>query len=246
MSAALALTPAPPRRREPASEGPSARFAVYPEHGEPPEVERLSEVDPASLVEVTFTRAAAAARVPAVALREVVENLVHAQFAGALVSVLDRGWTVRVSDRGPGIPDPARAMLPGFTTADADARRVIRGVGCGLPLVARLMADAGGSLHLEENLRGGTVVTLAGPVPAQSPQAGPRVPPPSETARRLLALLVELAPAAPQRLAAELDLPLAECGRELVLLEHRGLVARAATGERTLAESGSALLATLF
>jgi hypothetical protein len=222
-----------------------ARVAVYAGAAQPPRVESLSADDAANLVEELFCRVAALARVPALALREVIENLVHARFSGALVSVLDGGSTVRVSDRGPGIGDVERALLPGYTTADAEARRIIRGVGCGLPLASALMAERGGALVLEENLSGGAVATLAMPTDHRDIEE-PAVPAPSETARRLLALLVELSPADPGRLAAELEVPLAECGRELVLLEHRGLVSRAASGERALAEDGTALVATLF
>jgi hypothetical protein len=62
----------------------------------------------------------------------------------------------------------------------------------------------------------------------------------------LLALLLELGSAGPDRLAMELARPLAECGRQLVLLEHRGLVAREPCGARRLTESGHSLVATLF
>ena len=64
--------------------------------------------------------------------------------------------------------------------------------------------------------------------------------------RRLLALLLEMAPAHPEAMARELDLPLGVVGRELVLLEHRGLVARFADGGRVLTERGAAIVATLF
>jgi DNA-binding IclR family transcriptional regulator len=49
-----------------------------------------------------------------------------------------------------------------------------------------------------------------------------------------------------QELACELGLPLPDCGRALVLLEHRGLVSRAPDGARALTETGSRLVATLF
>ena len=55
-----------------------------------------------------------------------------------------------------------------------------------------------------------------------------------------------MAPAHPEAMARELDLPLGVVGRELVLLEHRGLVARFADGGRVLTERGAAIVATLF
>ena len=69
---------------------------------------------------------------------------------------------------------------------------------------------------------------------------------PSDAQRRLLALLLEMAPAHPESMARELELPLGVVGRELVLLEHRGLVARFADGGRVLTERGAAIVATLF
>jgi len=222
----------------------SARLAVYHDPLSPPAVDEVEGGEAAALVEELFRRAAAHTALPALAVREVIENLVHARFRDALVSVLDDGRTLRVSDGGPGIADKARAMEPGFTTADDETRRVVRGVGCGLPLAAGLLAERGGSLELADNLAGGTVATLAAPAADAAPEASE--PPISETGRRVLALLLELAPVDPARLAAELDLPLAECGRELVVLEHRGLVLRDADGERRLADSGETLVATLF
>jgi len=222
--------------------GHRARLATYSGPLDPPQVEDLADPDEAGLIEALFTRAAARADLPVLAVREVIENLIHAGFEGALVSVMDGGRTLRVSDAGPGIDDKELAMQPGFSSADAAARRVIRGVGSGLPLASALMAAQGGSLELGDNIGGGTVVTLAGPAGAPVATA----PAHSDTARSLLALLCELGPATPQQLAAELGLPLPECGRELALLEHRGLLQRAPDGSRALAGAGRALVTTLF
>jgi predicted Rossmann fold nucleotide-binding protein DprA/Smf involved in DNA uptake len=104
------------------------------------------------------------------------------------------------------------------------------------------MAAHGGAMELDDNLRGGTVLTLS--LPHQAPP--PPSPEPSEQARRIMALLVEMAPADPQTLAAELAISVGTCGRELVMLEHRGLVERAADGGRSLTAEGANLLATLF
>ena len=96
---------------------------------------------------------------PGEAVLAVVENLIHAHFRSAAVSVLPEG-SLQVSDQGPGIADKERAMLPGFTTATAEMRRYIRGVGSGLPVARRLVENAGGRLLLQDNLGGGTVVGL--------------------------------------------------------------------------------------
>lgn len=234
--------PAAPRR---ASAALSARVAVYSTGTEPPELSEISESDAGLLVERVFESVARWARLPVLAVREIIENLVHAGFRDALVSVLCDGRVVRVSDSGPGIPDPARAMQPGFTTAGPDERCVVRGVGCGLPLAASLMDAEGGALELAENLGGGTVVTLSAPtLPQEEDDQGP--PPPAEDSRVLMALLLELGPSRPERLAAELGWPVARCGRELVVLEARGHVSRTEEGVRALTPHGSTILATLF
>lgn len=222
----------------------AARVAVYGSPTDPPRVTELAAADAAELVESLFAAVVAAATVPVLAVREVVENLVHADFAEALVSVLAGGTLVRVSDRGPGIPDRPRALEPGFSGAGPAARAAVRGVGCGLPLAAALMAAHGGRLELADNLGGGAVVTLALPAPADGPVAGPGELP--DGARLVLALLLELERAGARRLAGELGRPLAACGRELVLLEHRGLVARDANGECRLTAQGGEVVGGLF
>jgi hypothetical protein len=115
-------------------------------------------------------------------------------------------------------------------------------VGCGLPLAADLIAAEGGRLELADNLGGGTVATLAAPGETRPP-APPAL---SESARALLALLLELGPATCAGLACELRISPGECGRELALLEHRGLVSRDEDGGRALTEPGTALVETLF
>jgi hypothetical protein len=77
-----------------------------------------------------------------------------------VVSVLGGGATIRFSDHGPGISDKERAVMPGFTTASGDMKCYIRGVGSGLPIVRDYLAVSGGSLIIEDNLGGGSVVTL--------------------------------------------------------------------------------------
>jgi hypothetical protein len=219
------------------------RFAAYGSAYEPPAVEEVSG-DEAALIEALFSRAAASCHLPPLAVREVIENLVHADFEGACVSAFDGGTRLRVSDCGPGIPDKHRALEPGYSTACDRARGVVRGVGSGLPIASAVMESVGGALEIDDNLRGGTVVTLSGPGPEAA--AADETSAVSEDARRLLALLLEIAPASPAALAKELSVPLGECGRDLVFLEHRGLVARGADGERSLTPAGVDLLTTLF
>lgn len=242
MPTTLSLTTPITAARSAVSAPVAVRLAVYTGTDEPPLIEELGDPDPVVLIESVCDAVADRSPLPPPAVREVVENLVHAGFRDAVVSVLDGGHTLRVSDHGPGIDDPARAVQPGYTSARAEARAIVRGVGGGLPLAASMMDALGGRLAIEPNLGGGTVVTLAAP-PPEAPAAEPVC---SETARVILALLLEIGAADPGRVAGELGLARAECGRELALLQHRGLVGRDPGGARRLTEAGAALVATLF
>ncbi len=221
------------------------RIAVHRAALEPPAITEIRDIEAAAIIEAAFSHVAQISSVPPLALREIIENLIHAGFTDALITVLDAGRTVRVSDRGPGISDPRRAAEPGYTTANEAIRGVVRGAGSGLALATGLVAAEGGALEIQDNLGGGCVVTISIDGPAAPDDLAPAGQP-SDVQRRLLALLLEMAPAHPEAMSRELDLPLGVCGRELVLLEHRGLVARFADGGRVLTERGAAIVATLF
>ena len=221
-----------------------ARIAVYHEATEPPTVAEIASDDPGTLIERLFEAVARCAHLPIVAVREIIENLVHADFQDALVSVLSNGCVIRISDSGPGIEDPDRAMQPGFTTASAEERVVIRGVGSGLPLAASVMDAEGGTIAFARNLGGGTVVTLTAPNNALDED--PESPEMRDGDRLVMALLLEMGPSLPERLAGELCWTIGRCGRELVVLESRGLVSRDADGHRSLTPNGSRLVSTLF
>jgi len=97
---------------------------------------------------------------PYTVLREAVENLIHADFKNAVITVMPDGNTVRISDHGPGIEDKIRVFIPGFTTATQETRKLIKGVGSGLPIVNESLKLMGGSITIEDNLKQGSVITL--------------------------------------------------------------------------------------
>lgn len=221
----------------------SAQLAVSAgERCLPPEVHEICATSQAELLEGLFVAVANRTSVPLLALREIIENLVHARFRGVVVTILENGRLVRCSDSGPGIPDPDRALQEGYTSATEADRQLIRGVGCGLPLATRAMDEVGGILALDENLGGGSVLALHAPGAAAHAPASDT----PERAQAALALLLEMGSAGPAELADELGRPLAHCGRDLVLLEHRGLVVRESNGNRRLTESGAAMIAAHF
>jgi hypothetical protein len=124
--------------------------------------------------------------IPYTVIRELVENYIHAGFAEPVVSILDGGSTIRFSDQGPGIPDKDLALRPGYTTAAASMKGVIRGVGSGLPIVREFLAVTGGVLDIDDNLRGGSVITIssrprhdsAAPAPVIQLEPAPDTPSP--------------------------------------------------------------------
>ena len=76
----------------------------------------------------------------AVACYEAEINLViHTLGGKVLLDIMDDG-TVRLvfKDKGPGIGDLEKAMTPGFSTADEEARSLGFGAGMGLPNIKRV------------------------------------------------------------------------------------------------------------
>ena len=154
-----------------------ARIAVYEAMSAAP---RIIDVEPSPVDEFIGRLSASihelcraeGGSVPYTVIREVAENLIHADFAEPVVSILDGGTTIRFADQGPGIGDKDRALLPGFTTARGEMKRYIRGVGSGLPIVREYLIHSGGSLAIEDNLGSGAVVTVY-TGPRRRPEARP-------------------------------------------------------------------------
>lgn len=143
-----------------------ARIAVFDDAAAAP---RVVVVEPADIrtyleeITATVTRLASeqGGKIPFTVIREVVENLIHAYFIEPTISILDGGNTIRFSDQGPGIKDKGLALKYGTTSATAEMKRYIRGVGSGLPYAQQWLQDKGGSLTVEDNIHNGTVVTVS-------------------------------------------------------------------------------------
>jgi hypothetical protein len=231
---------------------PEVRLAIYDSPLVEPRVISLSSDDFHDLVgklaAATYEHAQRrGSRIPFVVIREIVENLIHAHFKNAVITITDDGNTIRISDQGPGIRDKEKAMQPGFTTATAAMRKYIRGVGSGLPIAREQLSFLGGMIAIEDNLNGGTVVTLhmSPPKPPAPPvdRAEPRL---TERQGRVLLLVAEFGSAGPTTVARELDISLSTAYRELAALEEMGLVQSHAGGRRTLTEEGVRFLDKVF
>lgn len=247
------MTPGPsaqPQQGEarPLPSSPAARVAVYDSLASLPRIIDLSAHDLDEFTGLISARTyqlsqERGGRVPFTIIKEVLENLIHACFQGAVITILDEGNTIRVSDQGPGIRNKDRALEPGFSTATTEMKRVIKGVGSGLPIVRECLALAGGGITIEDNLEHGTVVTLRVPQAAPSDLATGATQPevvPALTTRqkKVLFLVTELGAAGPSQIARELRVALSTAYRDLTRLEAEGLVASDASGKRTLTARG--------
>ncbi len=175
-------------------------------------------------------------QVSMVALREIISNLFHADFRDASIIVTEGGNEVIVTDRGPGIADKEKALLPGYTTATASLREHIRGVGAGLPLARESAAADGGALSIDDNLGGGTVVKLSGTAPnrARASELAPTEL--SEREKKVLLLLGEEQKGGPSAAAQALGVSISTAHRLLEKLERMGLVVTGSKGKRELSE----------
>lgn len=118
--------------------------------------------------EVTRLSQEVGGTIPFMVIREIVENFIHAYFIEPIISIIDHGQTIRFSDQGPGIKEKEKALNFGTTSATKEMKRYIRGVGSGLPYVKEYMKTTQGYLEVEDNISGGTIVTISAlPKPVQ-------------------------------------------------------------------------------
>jgi len=234
--------------------GPEApRIAIYDTLTSPPRVIAVEEKDLpaliASLAEKTYHYCREqGGQIPYTVLQELMENLLHACFRDVVITILDNGQTIRISDHGPGVDDKDRAFQPGFTTATALQRQIIRGVGSGLPVARESLQFLRGVLTVDDNLGGGAVFTIKMPAHAPEPEAAPHAPQVKLTTRqtKVLVLLMELGSSGPTAIAKELDISSATAFRELVVLQDMGLIHSLGDGKRALREEGLRLLESIL
>lgn len=235
----------------------TARIAVYDNLTSAPRVEDVASLDLAEAIDRLAARTYELSRehggtLPYTLIREVAENLVHAAFSEVVVTIMDDGNTVRFADQGPGIPDKDRAFLPGFSTATREMKRYIRGVGSGLPIVRECLSFSGGTVVVEDNLSGGTVVTLRvdPPLPptleAALRQSDDPLPNLSVRQKQVLSLVMELGSVGPSIVADELAVAVSTAYRDLEHLEQAGLISTTSRGKRELTELGVSCLDRLF
>jgi predicted transcriptional regulator len=237
------------------------KVAVYPTSGEP-EVSEVSAASPraagAKFSSMVMEKVrASGGRVPEEALQELVENLIHAEFKGVVISILENGNVVRISDKGPGIEHKQRAFEFGFSGATPEAAREIRGVGAGLGIARASAERAGGTITVEDNIGGGTVATVsmgetvkaAGgkhppvrTVPQRKyPDAVPKMNI-SERQQKVLITVLECGEVGPSTVAESLEISVSTAYRDLSVLEEHGLVTGDESGKRVITPLGQDLV----
>ncbi len=194
---------------------------------------------------------------PEEALRELIENLIHAEFRGVVISVLEEGNVVRVSDKGPGIEHKERAFEYGFSGASPEAVREIRGVGAGLGIARAAAEKAGGTVTIEDNIGGGTVATVSMLEAARAPAAAKPTKKPapqmkypdavpkmniSERQQKVLITVLECGEVGPSTVAERLEISVSTAYRDLSVLEEHGLVVGAESGKRVVTPLGRDLV----
>jgi DNA-binding transcriptional ArsR family regulator len=241
--------------------GVGVRVAVYPRGGGP-EITEVSAANPRSATQ-KFTRfvservRGAGGNVPEESIREIVENLIHADYRGVVISVLEDGNVVRVSDKGPGVENKSRAMEYGFSGATPGALGEIRGIGAGLGIARAAAEKAGGQVIIEDNIGGGTVVTVSvsddGPV-AEEEETAAEAPPRrrypdgvprmniSERQQKVLITVLECGEVGPSTVADRLEISVSTAYRDLSVLEEHGLVLADESGKRLISPLGRDLV----
>ena len=195
--------------------------------------------------------------IPFTIIREVVENLIHADFSEVTVNITDNGNNIIISDQGPGIENKDKAFLPGYTSATTSMKKYIRGVGSGLPIVKETIVFSGGSVDISDNIRKGTVVSLKIEAPqgkntdlVNKDNSTPTTISNSQAANipaedfenlklslrqnKILFLVLELEETGPSKIAKELGFSLSTSYRELIFLEKKKLLTLTDTGKRKL------------
>ncbi|MCD8315843.1 MAG: ATP-binding protein [Eggerthellaceae bacterium] len=156
-----------------------ARIAIYDDLRSAPRIVEVQPAETSAFIENLTLEISEQSRkmggiIPFTIIHEVTENFIHAKFREIVVSILDRGNTIRFSDQGPGIHDKEKVQLPGFSSAIEPMTQYIRGVGSGLPIVKEYLTISNGKITIEDNLNTGSVVTISlMPQAAQQPPAAP-------------------------------------------------------------------------
>ncbi len=252
-----------------------ARIAVYDNMRSIPRIVDLSYNNISDFINETSQKTynlshEIGGRIPYTIIKEIIENLIHADFKEVVITILERGDHIIITDQGPGIEDKEKAFLPGYTSATTKMKEYIKGVGSGFPIVKETITFSGGSIDVKDNIRKGTVISLKLVQPEKSEQiketgiktidGAPTVVPSedkkiitddidkldhkvlSDRQTKILFVILELEEAGPSTIASELGFSLSTSYRELIYLEKSKLLTSSSNGKRKLSKKGAKFL----
>lgn len=159
-------TPSPAEEQDYSHFTNPARIAIYDDLRSAPRVVQVEGGPTHEFIEriasLTYQNAQdQGGMIPYTVIREVSENFIHASFKEVVISILDKGNTIRFTDQGPGIKHKDLVQKPGFTSATEPMKRYIRGVGSGFPLMHDYLTAQKGYYTIEDNTEGGAVITIS-------------------------------------------------------------------------------------
>jgi anti-sigma regulatory factor (Ser/Thr protein kinase) len=186
--------------------------------------------------------------IPQIALREVIDNLIHALPCSVSVVLDPQHKNLFISDTGPGIPRLDLAFDLGYSTANKSHRTYIRGVGLGLFLAREAVPAIGGDLRLDSDHGRGTYVQFSLESIPSSPgwAGGADAFHLTQRQNNILFLLSEGESLGPSQVSSELNIGVSTAHRDLVKLQDLGLVFVGSTGKRFLSELGRSYLQSLL
>jgi predicted HTH transcriptional regulator len=248
-----------------------ARIAVYDNMRSIPRIVDLSYNNISDFINETSQKTynlshEIGGKIPYTIIKEIIENLIHADFKEVVITILESGDHIIISDQGPGIEDKEKAFLPGYTSATSRMKEYIRGVGSGFPIVKETITFSGGSIDVKDNIRKGTVISLKLGQPEKSEfikepeiktiDRGSAVIPGedkkiitddidkfdhkvlSDRQKKILFVILELEEVGPSTIAGELGFSLSTSYRELIYLEKNKLLTPSSNGKRKLSKKG--------
>lgn len=248
-----------------------ARIGWYKDLDLPPITEDFSHPDLLKFIDnlaskVEHLQGEQGGVIPSIAIKAVIENLIHADFQDVIISILFNGQGIIVSDQGPGIVDKKQALKPGFTTANSYMRNYIRGVGSGLYTARQMLEQIGGKLLLADNLNKGTCISLLAPLPVASASdyqdmislasegassnhgesirgtySESDLPILTKRQQDILTLILDQGPLGPSRVAELIRTSPSSAYRDLVVLTDLGLVSMTEGGKRQATSDASRL-----
>ncbi|MDO5117018.1 MAG: ATP-binding protein [Eggerthellaceae bacterium] len=231
-----------------------ARIARYDDFLSAPQITEVSPAPTHTFIEnltvaVYSQSQQMGGKVPYTIIREVSENFIHAQFKEIIVSILDKGNTIRFADQGPGIEKKDKAQLPGFSSATTQMKEYIRGVGSGLPIVREYLNSSHGTITIEDNLTTGAVITISldQNQSLRQPQGKAHVLIPflNDRQKQIINLLTLEDALGVTEITNLLNIPLSSTHKALVELEEAGIVEKTARQKRILTQYGKEISSSL-